>query len=626
MKKILFLFIFLSSIAYAHLILDDDKDIYNNFSISYIEDKNNSSIQDISKLDFNNKTTSNFSLGYLNETIWFKLELANNTKKTNFILNLNETFYEKVTLFEKKDKLWDIQEGGFLSKSNNSNTFKINIPLNTTKVYFIKLKSKYSKFGRFSIYEFDKFYNQKNINKNILYLFCFGVLFIILIFSIFLTLTLKDNIYKYYLGYIFFFSLYLINLSGFLGYLGLGQYTYKIQSLSLLVVTFLIYFSINLLEIKKYLPKTSKLLKLVAFCSFIIIPLYIIYYTPWNKLGNILSLITFITLLLSSLYIYIKINKSIKYYIFAISLYFIFIIIFLLMIADKLPYNNITRYGYIVASIIEIIIFSLMLVNRYNNIRDHALSVQKELLDIKNKNEIFLEKEVNNRTKELEEKTKEIKEAYFKVKGLSKERELLLREIHHRVKNNFQIIISIIWFESKKPSKNFLGLISRIKSMSTIHDFLYNSKNLSNINISEYLDKIIQNLVVIYEKEDLEIKKQITSINVDFNTSISLGIIVNEVLSNAIKHHHKRDKCLISISIEQKQKMILLKIQDNGDGFCLEENNNSGIGLNLIKDFTKKLNKSDYSFSFDKGTIFQLKFQNQIISSKNEYEFNLNKT
>ena len=72
--------------------------------------------------------------------------------------------------------------------------------------------------------------------------------------------------------------------------------------------------------------------------------------------------------------------------------------------------------------------------------------------------------------------------------------------------------------------------------------------------------------------------------------------------------------------------MILLKIQDNGDGFCLEENNNSGIGLNLIKDFTKKLNKSDYSFSFDKGTIFQLKFQNQIISSKNEYEFNLNKT
>jgi len=239
--------------------------------------------------------------------------------------------------------------------------------------------------------------------------------------------------------------------------------------------------------------------------------------------------------------------------------------------------------------------------------KDEIIALQKKLLDIKTKKELLLKQEIEN-------KTKEINNIHLQVKTLLEERELLLREIYHRVKNNFQAIISIIWFESKKfpqSKQNFMELINRIKSMSIVYEFLYNSKDLSNINLLEYLNKITQNLIMTYKQKDLSINQTIPNINVDFNSAIVLGVITNEILSNSIKHNNKQKPCIIDIDLKKEQNSISLSIKDNGKGFCLEKTKD-GIGLALVKEFTKKLDDGEYNFSFEDGTKFELYFKSYL--------------
>jgi len=239
--------------------------------------------------------------------------------------------------------------------------------------------------------------------------------------------------------------------------------------------------------------------------------------------------------------------------------------------------------------------------------KDEIIALQKKLLDIKTKKELLLKQEIEN-------KTKEINDIHLQVKTLLEERELLLREIYHRVKNNFQAIISIIWFESKKfpqSEQNFMELINHIKSMSIVYEFLYNSKDLSNINLLEYLNKIIQNLIMTYKKKDLNINQRIVDINIDFNSAIVLGVITNEILLNSIKHHNKQKPCIINIDIKKEQNSIYLSIKDNGEGFCLEKTKD-GIGLGLVKEFIKKLDNGVYNFSFEDGTKFELYFKSYL--------------
>lgn len=434
---------------------------------------------------------------------------------------------------------------------------------------------------------------QKQNRKNYLYL----------LFQHYPTYTIKDKIYKYYFGYVFFYGIYLLNLSGYLTYLGLNNYTYEIQALSTLIATFLVYFSTALLNTKKLFPKVDKTLKSIAIVMFVLTPFYIIYYSPWNIIVNNLYTVVFCILIISSFYIYIKGKSEIKYYTFAITLYFAFVILFTLMISGKLPYNDITRYGYVYASIVETIFFSFLLANRYNNLKNKVIKVHKTLLKEKNKTKKLLKDEV-------EKQTKEIKEKNDKLESLLNERELLLKEIYHRVKNNFQVVISMLWFESKKfkdSKQSYLELINRIKSMSIVHQYLYNSKDFSKVQIDVYLIEIVDNLKSIYTKEDIVINLSLEKVNIEFNDAITLGLIINEVITNAVKHHDESEQCIIDLFFKDENDHLVLKIKDNGKGFDYK-NVKKGLGLNLINDFCKKLKNGKCEYSFNDGTLFKVSF------------------
>lgn len=591
MKKniliLILLFISFTSLFADTFVINQAKP-YNKFEMNYLKDESsNLSINEIVNQEFKENTKNNFNLGFHKGSIWFKFDLKNSTNFENFILTLNEHFYEKANLYYEKDKkIKQLTNSLFTlidqrEVKSNILAFNIDLPKEQIKTIYLELEGKYAYFGKVEVFEKDYFYARQSIGINTLFTFVLGVIFVLIFFTLFLYTKTKEKIYLYYLGYSVFLFIYISNITGLLVFIDLQKYMYDLHLSSAFGIGFMILLSKEYLETKKYLPKFDKVLVFLSAPSFILGILLLFSYQPWNKyINNYLGLICVVLIIVSAI-VYFKGHKQSKYYTLAMVIYLVSIVLLTLMIIGVLEYSYLTRYGFIVGIVIEMLFFSYLLANRY--------------LLAKEKVQNYLEEEVNTRTKELN--------------VILQERELLLKELHHRVKNNFHMLIGMLWIEQKKEDfskENISLLIHRIESMAMIHEFLHQSNNLENINLKIYLEKIISNISLGYNIS--KIKIDIKQINVKYDVATSLGIIINEVLSNALKHNKKIENLLIEIYVNKNiSNKICIVIKDNGKGFNKE--NPTGLGLKLINQFCKKLPNSKYDFSFENGTKFELEFE-----------------
>ena len=180
------------------------------------------------------------------------------------------------------------------------------------------------------------------------------------------------------------------------------------------------------------------------------------------------------------------------------------------------------------------------------------------------------------------------------------EKEILLKEIHHRVKNNLQIISSLIvlqdhYVKDERILHIFKDFQNRIKAMALIHEILYKSENLNKIDLSKYMKNLVNNLFKAYSANSKQIKLQLNIENIDFNLNkaISCGLIVNELVSNSLIHaFSKNDVGKIIVTLKKtKNNRILLDVYDNGIGFPkdVDYKNSDTLGLKLISTMTKQM-------------------------------------
>lgn len=220
-----------------------------------------------------------------------------------------------------------------------------------------------------------------------------------------------------------------------------------------------------------------------------------------------------------------------------------------------------------------------------------TISIIYNILALKNK-ALKISKE------ELEEKIKKRTEEITKQ---NKEKTLLLQEIHHRVKNNLQIINSLFniqahYTDSEETKVIFRESQNRILSMSKIHQSLYESNDFSKLNLKSYITTLVTDIKTSYELSeavnlDLNIEEDIT---IDLDSLIPFALIINEIISNSLKYAFK-DQTENKISIEIKQdfnKRTKIKISDNGVGLPSNFNweNPISMGVDLIKTLTDQLN------------------------------------
>jgi len=221
-------------------------------------------------------------------------------------------------------------------------------------------------------------------------------------------------------------------------------------------------------------------------------------------------------------------------------------------------------------------------------------------------------------------RNKEINEKNAALGQLVKEKDWLVKEIHHRVKNNFHIVASLLEIQSSYlKNKEALSAIKesqhRIHSMSIIHQKLYQSETMSNIHMPEYIYELVEYLRESYSiRENIRFSLQIENIELNHASAITLGLILNEAITNSIKYAFtKTEDRKISISLSHiSDSQILLSIADNGRGLPIDFDSKIGtsMGMELLRGLTDDLGGS-FSIETNNGTHIKIIFTKKEMST-----------
>ncbi len=221
---------------------------------------------------------------------------------------------------------------------------------------------------------------------------------------------------------------------------------------------------------------------------------------------------------------------------------------------------------------------------------------------------------LNNRKKnQLLDKQKAI------IQQQLNEKETLIREIHHRVKNNLQIISGLLNLQSRhidnaEAQEAVREGRNRVKSMALIHQKLYQNDQLTVVNIGDYLQDLVQSIQQSFKNAKQEILVKITAkeIWLDVDAAIPIGLIINELVTNCYKYAFAgRDKGNISIAISEKEQQLQLTVADDGQGLPagLDIHHTKSFGMKLIKSLADKL-EATYQITNNNGACFHFTITN----------------
>jgi PAS domain S-box-containing protein len=210
------------------------------------------------------------------------------------------------------------------------------------------------------------------------------------------------------------------------------------------------------------------------------------------------------------------------------------------------------------------------------------------------------------------------RQAEEQIKASLKEKEVMLREIHHRVKNNMQIILSLLRIQSRlvtdqKTREMFKQSQNRIRSMALIHEALYKSDDLANIDFSVYISRMATHLLSLYREEigQVRIDQETQGILLNINKAIPCGLIISELISNALKHAFpdRKDGAVLIKMKRDKRGKYTLAVKDTGVGFPekLDFQDAKTLGLQLVTDLVSQLH-GKIELQRKEGTEFTIKF------------------
>jgi two-component sensor histidine kinase/HAMP domain-containing protein len=207
---------------------------------------------------------------------------------------------------------------------------------------------------------------------------------------------------------------------------------------------------------------------------------------------------------------------------------------------------------------------------------------------------------INISQRDLQEKIKEISEKNALLQNSLHEKDVLIREVHHRVKNNLQVISSLLTLQANKLNEPrlteaFKESQNRIRSMALIHEKLYKTSNFAKLEMEEYVNQLIMYLFTSYNINTSKIQTsvEIDNISVNIDIAIVLGLIINETITNSLKHaFNNNDKGRISISLKScEDNSYALTIKDSGTGFPDDFNfeKSDTLGLLLVNTLVEQL-------------------------------------
>ena len=570
----------------------------DNFEMSYFEDVASSyTLEAVQEEKFTQNKEHLINLGITKSTLWIKIKLNTRLLLTNAVLEVKTPFKDSITLYYtlKNNSTISTSLGIAYPYSKNKLShylpaFEIPTDQLANPTVYLKIKSRYSMLVPIHVKTKENFFKERVSAYLIGGLFIGGLL-LMGGYNLFLFFSTRDLSYLIYV---------LALLSALLsqGYL-LGllipilspespEFSFRFPIIIMSCTgMFSSLFTIRFLDIRKTSTFLFYLLLFAISLWLVNISLELLHVDYLSRKLNILLVIfNSFVIFSTALYCLIKGHRIALYFTIAWTFYLLGLIIYSFKTIGIILHNSFTDHLMNVGTFMEVMLLSFALGHKYN-------LIQKDKEKLERQTRAELEVLVKSQTKELE--------------ASLKEKEILLTEVHHRVKNNLQIVISLLDLQGasitdKKNKEVLFQSKSRIYSMSLIHQKLYQSDNLACVNMKSYLEELfsyVQNSAadpskktthtLLLEEQDLSITK-----------AVPLGLIVNELLTNSFKYGIQKEAGNeINMSLKLNDNMLVLEVSDSGKGFD-ENKKNEGVkkslGLFLIKSLTKQLRASSKRF------------------------------
>jgi len=209
------------------------------------------------------------------------------------------------------------------------------------------------------------------------------------------------------------------------------------------------------------------------------------------------------------------------------------------------------------------------------------------------------------------------KQAEQIIKDDLHQKEVLLKEVHHRVKNNLAVIASLLNLQSsfvsdKKARKHLSDSKNRVESMALVHERLYSTESLTGIYLDTYLQDLSSHLIDTYNRSQLPVRSylDIPTLHLEISAAVPLGLIINELISNSLEHGlEKGTEGIIEIRLEEKKNRYCLTVRDNGSGLPkdFDINSTDTLGLMLVLSLCQQID-AEFSIKSAKGTTASICF------------------
>ena len=548
--------------------------------------KSNLSFKDVKNKPFKKVDKKVLNFGFDPDIdVWVKINLKNvSDKSIQKILYLSNPLLEKVSFYIDRGRKKIVK--GLLS----DHTDKVIMPSILLKIppgkkidIYIHIINKTTTV-EFGIWLKSKkiFLKQDRFEQNFI-IFFLGLLTAFIVYSLFLYLYTKNISYALYTFYLLMLIFQQLTYIGFLPLYVPSEFT-KIDNLIVvpkvaLVIIAAALFAKSFLQTYKF-TFINKIYNIFIYFTLVLIPLV---GTPYFYKPAVLVMIGFLFVIFNTfagIYIYIQGNKQARFFIIG----WIFLIIgYIFMIFDSLGIISI-MYQFpeliMVLTFLEALFLLLAFVDEISILTRQKNALTGKLIEEMHKRHTIVEKEVK-------EKTKELKKAVD-------DKVILLREVNHRVKNNLQMILSIIRLQKNDTSdKNtifqFTKLENRINAISKTHQILCQSDEFANIDMYAYINDLSLDIKKSFamEKTDIDIKTDVAMV---LKKAVYVGLVINELVSNSLKHGFYKDSGKIMIKLKKKNNCFLLELYDNSEQKKKTEfeKPKDSLGLTLVQALVEK--------------------------------------
>ena len=546
------------------------------------------------------------------ESVWIKFQLQNPTSNTiEKKISFENIFLEDINLYEiKEHKIVSKKTTGFYHLEKFDGRVKLNLSTtvepNSTQNYYLHVKNeKLSLWFKPLLHE-PKEFSKEDTAKQVIWALFFGGIFSLVLYNIFLFIFTRDKIYLYYFLYLtatlmqgefsIYLKLYLFSMEDI-------DVVKKSLYLNSFYVNIFITFTMTLfirqfLNTKMY-KKIDFSLKLLIYIIpvYFVLQIFDIFTIPQVILFQFVTPYYFLWIGFYALY---KKNPQAKFFLLGWSFALLAWLSLFFKFLGLLPEQYVFTYTFETLIMAEVILFAISLAYRIKTLEKKKNDLTQSLLIQQQNESNRLEKIVKTRTQELNNELKQ--------------NELLLKELHHRVKNNMQFITSLYALKlndnnDKHIQEKLHDVERKIHAMSIVHQMLYNQKNLVNIDAKEYFEKVLQNIKESFELENITFELDINSF-LETEEAIYCGLIVNELVTNAIKHAFDSSGGIIKISLNNVDNGTLLEVSDNGIG--KSHNTNATFGEMMIESLATDQLEGDLKVVVDNGTHISLWFKNKI--------------